>query len=154
MRVHVGYTATDNTVPHEDSGMPTIRRTQSYTPTKPLQINPVGVSPDASAGSPPNPSPTTFAGLSAQPVGDEGGEADSGIPSSPASPQPISWAAFAEPAIWTALTPHEPSPEHYNTGEVYCCGDRFADWQAWREHVSPDIAWRLEKATLEAFPRK
>lgn len=39
MCVHVGYTATDNTVPHGDSGMPTVRRTQSYTPTEVVTDN-------------------------------------------------------------------------------------------------------------------
>lgn len=39
MSVHVGYTVTDSTVPHGGSGTPTVRLTQSYTPTKPLQIN-------------------------------------------------------------------------------------------------------------------
>lgn len=38
MSVHVGYTVTDSTVPHGGSGTPTVRLTQSYTPTKPLQI--------------------------------------------------------------------------------------------------------------------
>lgn len=39
MSVHVGYTVTDSTVPHGGSGTPTVRLTQSYTPTKPLQIS-------------------------------------------------------------------------------------------------------------------
>lgn len=38
MSVHVGYTVTDNTVPQGDSGPSTLRLTQSYTPTKSLQI--------------------------------------------------------------------------------------------------------------------
>lgn len=40
MSVHVGYTVTDNTVPQGDSGPSTLRLTQSYTPTKSLQIIP------------------------------------------------------------------------------------------------------------------
>lgn len=75
----------------------------------------------------------------------------------PASPRCPDLATWLEPAVWTALTDHQPSEDESATVWCYHPSDdtfwQFGDWQEWREHVSPDITQRMA-AALPDYPAR
>jgi len=91
-------------------------------------------------------------------VAEDSAGAVSDIPPSPAPARP-SFVDWAVPAICTVLAEHKPSPARTgDTAGVYCHDfdshhGRFADWQAWREHVALEIAEYLHEA-YQVEPRR
>jgi hypothetical protein len=86
-------------------------------------------------------------------AGGEGPGSDSDIPP---SPEPgLNLATWLEPAIWTALTDHQPSDS--TNGDVWCyhpSDDSFLqcdDWQEWREHVGKPMAAHVAQA-MQDYP--
>lgn len=132
--------------PHQSSAHAGADTASAGTPAAEAP-SPAGVDnpPSTPAGLPTDPSPTIASRLPSRSVRGEGSPADCDIPQSPAGERP-NFAGWATPAICDVLAGHD---AYDFAGFVECRHPRghqqFPNWQAWREHVSPLIAARLEQ---------
>lgn len=97
-----------------------------------------------------DPSPTIASRQHQPSVRGEGFPADSDIPPSPAGERP-NWVDWAVPAICDVLAIHQRSRDGYCVNAEDIEHLQVLDQQAWREHVAPLIADRLEAASKARF---